>query len=202
MRAARERPRVATPPPPMTHIHGVEYGILMWFSILFIGLFLPYRIFVGHDATRAIYTELKKPFAAPPWWLFGPVWFILYTLEAISVTLIRLEGEWSTNRQVVTLVVFIVLQFVLAAWMPTWRYSLGAACWVVLVGLGLAVWYMIGAWGINYIDDYGVWAGALTIPLVVWLAFAFYLSVAYWYLNPDFSAERACAKTRSSLIDN
>lgn len=174
----------------------------MWFSILFIGLFLPYRIFVGHDATRAIYAELKKPFAAPPWWLFGPVWFILYTLEAISVTLIRLEGEWSTNRQVMTLVVFIVLQFVLAAWMPTWRYSLGAACWVVLVGLGLAVWYMIGAWGINYIDDYGVWAGALTIPLVVWLAFAFYLSVAYWYLNPDFSAERACAKTRSSLVDN
>ena len=44
------------------------------------------------------YAGLVKPTWAPPSWLFGPVWSILYLLIAISGWIL-----WSTSRQAIDL---------------------------------------------------------------------------------------------------
>jgi len=54
------------------------------------------------------YTQLKKPKWAPPSWIFGPVWSVLYVLIFISFGKVFL-GVWQTG----TIPLIVALPFIL-----------------------------------------------------------------------------------------
>src|SRR6185436_17188539 len=62
------------------------------------------------------YGTLAKPSWAPPAWLFGPVWTVLYILMAIAAWLIWRQGGWARERSPLTL--YCVQLALNAAWTP------------------------------------------------------------------------------------
>jgi benzodiazapine receptor len=121
------------------------------------------------------YAALAQPAWAPPSWLFGPVWTVLYVLIAVSGWLVwRRAGLTSPAH-----VVYGVQLLLNMAWTPLF---FGAG----LLGLALAeivvLWAAIIATIVLFarIDRLAAW---LLVPYVAWVSFAGALNLAIWLLN-------------------
>lgn len=132
---------------------------------------------VASVEARTFYAELTRPAWAPPGWLFGPVWTVLYTLMAVSLW--RLLRAGPAARGVVAL--FGVQLAVNAAWSWTffaWRHgALAMATVVLLLALVAATAWQAGR--------HERLAGALLWPYLAWVSFATALTGAIWRLNPQ-----------------
>ena len=124
------------------------------------------------------YQTLKKPSWAPPGWLFGPVWTVLYVLIAISFGFVFIKaasGEFSAGTAIIfglNLVfnlAFSPLQFGL-------KNNFLAAVDVALVWLTL-VWSLVVVW-----PD-ARWVVYANIPYLLWVMFATTLQFTVTYLN-------------------
>lgn len=124
------------------------------------------------------YRELIRPDWAPPAWLFGPVWSVLYTIIAISfgyVFYLWYRGEISW---------LIVLPFLLnlifnAAFTPLQfglQNNLLAAIDILLV-LGTL------GWALYVIYPYAAWVTYVNVPYFLWVSFATALQLTITYLN-------------------
>lgn len=126
----------------------------------------------------AFYAELVRPAWAPPGWLFGPVWSILYTLMGVSAWLVWRVDGFSGARS--ALVVFLLQLVANALW--SWLYfglRLGGVAFAEL----LLLWALILAtlvlfWRVNRV------AAVLLAPYLAWVTFAAALNFATWRLNP------------------
>src|SRR5687768_8315254 len=86
-------------------------GLLGWTSLTFTAAAL------GAIATadaRAFYAALAQPSWAPPGWVFGPVWSVLYGLMAVSAWLVWRERGFAGART--ALVLFLVQLSANALW--------------------------------------------------------------------------------------
>ncbi|PRC41695.1 tryptophan-rich sensory protein [Mycobacterium sp. ITM-2017-0098] len=123
------------------------------------------------------YQRLDQPSWAPPSWMFGPVWTLLYALMAIAAWLVWRSGPWSQTRPALTL---YAVQLVLnAAWTPLffglgWRGIAFAELSVLLVVLVATVVLFFRRTRV---------AGALLVPYLAWSMFAWCLNFAVWQLN-------------------
>ena len=120
------------------------------------------------------YARLEKPGWAPPAWLFGPVWTVLYAMIA------------------------------LAGWLVWRRVGPGPALWAWTAQLVLnAVWTPIffgaGRYGLAFVDIVALWlligvtvalfrrasrpATLLMLPYWAWVTFAGALNLAIWRMN-------------------
>jgi tryptophan-rich sensory protein len=128
---------------------------------------------------REFYGALVKPSWAPPGWLFGPVWTVLYVLMGVAAWLVWRRAGWSGARGALTL--FVVQLVVNAAWswiFFAWRHgALALADIVVLVALIVAT--MIAFARVNGL------AAALLLPYLGWVMFATALTYSIWRANPD-----------------
>lgn len=122
------------------------------------------------------YASLAQPRWAPPPWLFGPVWTLLYTLMAIALwRVVR-----SARAHAAATALFLVQLAINALW--SWlffRWHLGAVSfgWIVLLLAMIAA--TLGAfWRISRI------AAILLVPYLGWVLFATLLSWALWRANP------------------
>ncbi len=124
------------------------------------------------------YASLTKPAWAPPAWLFGPVWSVLYTIIAISfaaVFMACIRGQ---------LPAIIALPFVLnlltnAAFTPLQfglKSNLFASVDILLV-LGTLVWSL---WTIY---PHMPWITYVNIPYLAWVSFATVLQLTITYSN-------------------
>lgn len=124
------------------------------------------------------YRELARPSWAPPGWLFGPVWSILYALMGIAAWLVWRARGFAGARS--ALVLFIVQLVANALW--TWLFfvwrqgSLAFAEIVLLWVLILAT--IVLFWRVSNV------AAALLLPYLAWVSFAAALTLATWRLNP------------------
>ena len=57
------------------------------------------------EAVPGWYITLEKPFFAPPNWIFGPVWIILYFLMGVSLYIVW-ENELKSKTRNIFFVVF------------------------------------------------------------------------------------------------
>jgi tryptophan-rich sensory protein len=124
------------------------------------------------------YGELIQPAWAPPAWLFGPVWTLLYTFMAIAAWLVWRVGGLQKNRPAFT--VFLVQLALNALW--SWLFFawyLGALAFVDIVLLLVFIAINIVLFG-----RVSVWAGLLLVPYFLWVSFASVLNFAMWQLNP------------------
>jgi benzodiazapine receptor len=126
----------------------------------------------------AFYQSLTRPAWAPPGWLFGPVWSVLYLLMGVSAWLVWRARGWRGARGALSL--FLVQLGVNALW--SWLFfawRLGAASFAGVIVLWLLVaWTLASFWRVRR------FAGALLIPYLLWVGFATALTYAIWRLNP------------------
>lgn len=130
----------------------------------------------------SFYQALIRPNWAPPGWLFGPVWTVLYILMAISAWLVwRSHGFQKAGF---ALSLFLVQLAVNALW--TWLFfvwHLGAWAFVEI----LVLWALIFATTFTF-WRFRVVAGALLLPYLAWVTFASVLTWSVWKRNPHILA--------------
>lgn len=123
------------------------------------------------------YSHLVQPAWAPPAWIFGPAWSLLYALMAIAAWLVwRIDGFRAAR---VALTIFFVQLAANALW--SWLFfgwHLGAMAFMDVVLLWLLIIATVFAfWRIRPL------AGALLVPYLLWVSFAAALNYAVWQLN-------------------
>jgi benzodiazapine receptor len=128
--------------------------------------------------TATWYQTLTKPEWAPPSWLFGPVWTVLYAVIAVSfgyVVYAYFKGLipfWVLAPFILNLLfnlAFTPLQFGL-------QNNLLAAIDILLV-LGTL------GWALYAIHAYFPWVTYVNIPYFLWVSFATVLQFTITYLN-------------------
>jgi translocator protein len=129
---------------------------------------------LGVSGTAAEYQQLRQPPWAPPSWLFGPVWTVLYATIAIAGWLVWRRAGFGPALYVYT------GQLVLnAIWTPLFfaagRYGLAFVDICVL-------WLLIGATVALFWRAYRP-AAWLMVPYWLWVTFAAVLNGAIWQLN-------------------
>jgi translocator protein len=126
----------------------------------------------------SFYRQLTQPVWAPPAWLFGPVWSVLYVLMAISAWLV-----WKKHRfhgAATALGLFASQLIFNALW--TWLFfawKLGA---VALVEIGV-LWLLIACTTLLFWRLHRL-AAVLLMPYLAWVSFAAALNFSLWRLNP------------------
>ncbi len=124
------------------------------------------------------YSQLIKPIWAPPAWLFGPVWSVLYILIAISFAKVFLLAIKKRIPFVVALpfILNLVFNFIFTPIQFGLQNNLLAALDILLV-LGTLVWAMAA------IYRYAKWIAYMQIPYLLWVIFATVLQLTVTYLN-------------------
>ena len=124
------------------------------------------------------YGQLQQPSWAPPPWLFGPVWTLLYALMAIAAWLVWRAHGFRANS--LPLGLFLVQLSLNALWswlFFTWRLG-GLAFSEILL-----LWLLILATAITFWRVRPI-AGVLLVPYLCWVTFAGVLNFTLWRLNP------------------
>jgi translocator protein len=138
--------------------------------------------FLSSFATRpniaGWYATLNRPSFAPPNYLFGPVWTVLYILMAISCYLVykAAVSKAQKNKALRVYAIQLLLNF---AWSFIFFYfkQIGLAAIEIVIML-TAIGYTIYLFrAINK------WAAYLLLPYFIWVSFATVLNMAYWQLN-------------------
>lgn len=124
------------------------------------------------------YQSLTRPTWAPPSWLFGPVWSMLYLGMAIAAWLVWRAP--SPQRQGALIAYFVQLALNgLWSWLFfAWHQGLWAFVDIVVLWL-LIVVTLVRFWRIYRV------AGTLLVPYLLWVSFASMLALSVWQLNPQ-----------------
>ena len=127
------------------------------------------------------YSQLLRPSFAPPSWLFGPVWTVLYAIIAVSFGTVFYKVFTKQIPWIVALpfalnllfnLVFIPIQFGL-------KNNLIASIDILLFLVTL-VWALYAIW--NFSPDFR-WIVYVNIPYLLWGMFATCVQLAITYLN-------------------
>lgn len=118
-------------------------------------------------ASEARYTELKRPGWAPPAWLFGVVWPVLYLL--LAVTIGYLIYYWYQHRSIdVVVFVPLVLNMVTNLTFRNLKDLKLALADLVLV-VATLVWLLVALWVRMPEHRWLVW---LNVPYLIWVLYA------------------------------
>jgi len=154
----------------------LSLGLVGWFIVSFAASAVGA---VASIQAKSFYGQLVQPEWAPPSYVFGPVWTVLYALMAIAAWLVWRSGGFHTNR--VALSLFMVQLALNALW--SWLFfawQRGALAFVDIVLLWvLIVVTLVSFWRVRPL------AGALLIPYLLWVTFAAALNYSLWQLNPQ-----------------
>lgn len=150
-------------------------GVMGWLLVSFLAAAIGAA--ASADAP-SFYRELVRPNWAPPAWLFGPVWTMLYALMAMAAWLIWRTRSFGGAR--FALALFSVQLAVNALWswiFFVWHSGKWATIEIVFLWV-LVLTTMIQFWRIS------VTAGALLVPYLLWVTYASALAFTLWRLNP------------------
>ena len=128
--------------------------------------------------SREFYASLQRPAWAPPGWVFGPVWSVLYLLMAVAAWMVWQARNFVGAR--VALVLFLVQLALNALW--TWFFFAWQQGGLAFVDV-ILVWVVV-AMTLNMFWRVRPLAGALLVPYLAWVSFATALTYAVWKANP------------------
>jgi tryptophan-rich sensory protein len=123
------------------------------------------------------YFELNRPSFAPPNWLFGPVWTLLYVLIGVSLwRALRSEGLRRDPRTVPLFASHWILNFLwsylfFGLHRPGWALAEIALLVVVIAALT------------RHFGRHDPLAAWLLAPYLAWVSFATVLNAGFWWLN-------------------
>lgn len=127
------------------------------------------------------YQTLIKPVWAPPSWLFGPVWTILYAIIIFSFGIVFYKAFTGKLAWMVALPFALNLVFNLAFTPLQFglKNNLLAAVDILLV-LGTLIWALYAVWHASPDLRWVVYANT---PYLLWVTFATVLQLTITYLN-------------------
>lgn len=125
------------------------------------------------------YGTLQRPALAPPNWVFGPVWTVLFALIGIAVWLVWRRAETNPRDVRVAAIVFVVHFVFNLAWSAVF-FSLREIGSALIVIAGLWVLIVATMWAFDRVDRR---AAGLLVPYLLWVSFATYLNYRFWMLN-------------------
>lgn len=122
--------------------------------------------------------EWIQPSWAPPAWVFGSVWSVLYVLIAVSFGYVFYKVFQGEIPKIVALP-FVINLIANASFTPVQfgLQNLPLAALVILVVLITIPWAMWAVW------PYAKWVAFLQIPYLLWVSFATVLQLTITYLN-------------------
>ncbi len=151
------------------------FGLIAWLGVTFIAAA------IGSAASanaQTFYAQLAQPAWAPPGYVFGPVWTVLYTLMGLAAWLVWRVGGFKSAQK--ALILYLVQLVFNALW--SWLFfvwNLGLLSFIeILLLLALILITAICFWRIKPL------AGVLLIPYLLWVIFAAFLNYSLWQLNP------------------
>ena len=155
---------------------GQVIGLLGWLLLTYIAAAIGAA---GSVQSRSLYEQLVQPAWAPPGWVFGPVWTVLYTLMAIAAWLVWRSGGFRRNKIALGFFVGQLALNALWSWL-FFEWQLGGWAFIEILALlaTLAITVVL-FWRTRPV------AGTLLIPYLLWVAFAAVLNYAIWQLNPQ-----------------
>ena len=124
------------------------------------------------------YSTLIKPSWAPPSYLFGPVWSVLYILIFVSfgrVFVMYYKGKVPIEV-VLPFVLNLFFNFIFTYLQFTLKNNLLASLDILLVLITLI-------WAMFMIYPYSKWIAYIQIPYLLWVSFATVLQITITYLN-------------------
>lgn len=124
------------------------------------------------------YQTLIKPTWAPPGWLFGPVWTVLYAIIAVSYGYV---GYLFITKKIPFVVILpFILNLVFNALFTPLQFGLQnnlLAMIDIFLVLGTLIWAIIA------IHPHAPWVSYVNIPYLAWVCFATVLQVTVTVLN-------------------
>ncbi|MFA5013248.1 MAG: TspO/MBR family protein [Candidatus Paceibacterota bacterium] len=158
-----------------------DFFVLVGFILfpLFIGFLSAF--FAGTDF-KEFYSIISKPAFAPPSWIFGWVWTVLYIMMGIAAFLAwqKKDSSIELEKRTKPAIAFYLLQlFLNYLWSIIFfgQRNYGLA----LIDIGL-LWIVIILTVISFykISKSAAW---LLIPYLLWVSFAGVLNFMIWQLN-------------------
>lgn len=124
------------------------------------------------------YAQLIKPTWAPPSWLFGPVWTVLYAIIAVSFGAVFYKALTKQIPRAVALPFALNLVFNLAFTPIQFglQSNLLAAIDILFV-LATLVWTLFAVY------PHAKWIAYANIPYFLWVSFATALQLTITFLN-------------------
>jgi len=150
-------------------------GIFGWLAIVL------FAAAIGGLATanaRGFYGELSLPTWAPPGWIFGPVWSVLYLMMGVAAWLVWQRTGWTLAFGALPLFTLQLAANALWSWL-FFHFHQGALAFAEV----LVLWALILA---TFLSFWRVRRGAalLLLPYLAWVAFASALTFTVWQKNP------------------
>ncbi|CAM3588735.1 TspO/MBR family protein [Nocardioides zeicaulis] len=129
---------------------------------------------IAAAGSQATYRALELPPYAPPSWLFGPVWSVLYLCIGVAGWLLWRAGGWDRVMWLWTVQLLLNL-----AWTPLFfAADLYRVALLEIVLLAATVGLLIGwSWHRSRV------AGWLLVPYLAWVCFATALNAGIVVLN-------------------
>jgi len=124
------------------------------------------------------YQTLIKPSWAPPSWLFGPVWMVLYAIIIVSFG----YAGFLFFKVRISFIVFlpfimnIIFNLAFTPLQSGLRNNLLASVDILLI-LGTLIWLFVA------IYPHAKWVALVNIPYLLWVSFATLLQLTITYLN-------------------
>ena len=124
------------------------------------------------------YAQLIKPSFAPPAYLFGPVWAVLYVIIAISFGYVIVQ--YFKKRLPFSVLLPFALNVLFNLVYTTIQFGFNnneLASVDILLLLGSLVWALLAVW-----PRYR-WVALVNIPYLLWVSFATVLQLTITWLN-------------------
>lgn len=150
-------------------------GLVMWLLISFIAAGIGSIASVN---AGTFYVQLVRPEWAPPPFVFGPVWTLLYVLMGIAAWLVWRREGFRAARTALTLFLVQLAVNALWSWLFFGWHRGGLAFADILLLWALVAATLISFWRVRPL------AGALLVPYLLWVSFAGVLNYTLWQLNP------------------
>lgn len=133
---------------------------------------------MGSVSAASFYASLVLPDWAPPATVFGPVWSVLYLLMAWAAWWVWRHRQRPGATAALLLYAAALVPNALWSWL-FFDQRLGAWALLDVVVLWLLVAFTVrGFWNVRPV------AGALMVPLCLWVSFAAVLNAVVWRANP------------------
>lgn len=124
------------------------------------------------------YASLIKPSFAPPSWLFGPVWTVLYVIIAISFGTVFYRAFTGNLPWMIALpfALNLIFNFAFTPFQFGLRNNYLAAGDIILV-LATLIWAIVAVY------PQLMWVALVNAPYLLWVSFATVLQLTITYLN-------------------